>query len=67
MARQKQKAKTSQRSKTIVEFLKKLPDDRRIYYRVGNIMVEVTKKEAIALVLKEGEDALKKIHKEEGK
>jgi len=45
------------KSEALVDFLKKLPDGRKIYYRMGNIMVEVTKEEAIKLILKEGVDS----------
>ncbi len=53
MDRRRQKVKTVQRSDVIVEFLKKLPEGRKIFYRLGNIMIEVTRDEAIELLLKE--------------
>jgi len=34
----------------IIEFLKNLPDGRKIYYNLGVLMVEVSKEEAIKLL-----------------
>ncbi|WP_457567969.1 prefoldin subunit [Desulfurobacterium sp.] len=42
-------------NKEIIELLKKLPDNRKIYYRAGSVMVEVSKEEAINLLRKESE------------
>ncbi len=53
MADQRQKKKQRKKSNLVVDFLKKLPEGRKIYYRFGNIMVEVTKDEALKLIKKE--------------
>ncbi|WP_456464753.1 prefoldin subunit [Desulfurobacterium sp.] len=45
--------KKKQKNKEIIEFLKKLPAERKIYYKAGNIMVEVSREEAINLLKKE--------------
>lgn len=34
----------------LMNFLQKLPAERKIFYRFGNLMVEVTKEEAIKLL-----------------
>ncbi len=39
--------------KELFEFLKNLPPGRKIYYKVGNLMVEVTKEEALKLLEQE--------------
>ncbi|NPA12365.1 MAG: hypothetical protein GXO45_00095 [Aquificae bacterium] len=44
----------------IIQFLQSLPQDRRVYWRVGNLMVEITKEEAIKL-LKEQEEKNKEV------
>ncbi|WP_076712382.1 prefoldin subunit [Desulfurobacterium indicum] len=50
--------KKKKKNKEIIELLKKLPAGRKIYYKAGSIMVEVSKEEAIKLLEKEkeGED-----------
>jgi chaperonin cofactor prefoldin len=44
----------------LINFLLKLPAERKIFYRFGNLMVEVTKEEAIELLklelLRKGEE-----------
>jgi len=37
----------------IIEFLKNLPEGRKIYYNLGVLMVEVSKEEAIKLLQEE--------------
>jgi len=37
----------------LIEFLKNLPQGRKIYYRFGNLMVEVSKDEALKLLEEE--------------
>ncbi|WP_456342222.1 hypothetical protein [Thermovibrio sp.] len=37
----------------LIELLKNLPEGRKIYYRIGNLMVEVSKEEALKLIEKE--------------
>ncbi len=59
MAKKRQKVRVKQKSEALIDFLKRLPEGRKIYYRIGNIMVEVTKEEAIELIQKE-EVGLKK-------
>jgi len=39
----------------VLKFLEKLPSNRKVYYRMGNLMVEVTREEAIELIKKENE------------
>ncbi|MEO2065530.1 prefoldin subunit [Thermovibrio guaymasensis] len=39
----------------VAEFLKNLPEGRKIYYRFGNLMVEVSKEEALKLLEREEE------------
>ncbi|SMP08084.1 hypothetical protein SAMN06265339_0553 [Desulfurobacterium pacificum] len=36
----------------LISFIKELPEGRRIFYRFGNLMVEVTKEEALKLLEK---------------
>lgn len=57
LKRQKMK-REKKKNKEIIELLKKLPAGRKIYYKAGSIMVEVSKEEAIKLLEKEnnGED-----------
>ncbi|WP_456396349.1 prefoldin subunit [Desulfurobacterium sp.] len=45
--------KKEKKNKEIIELLKKLPAERKIYYKAGNIMVEVSREEAIKLLQKE--------------
>ncbi len=52
--KRKREAKRNKRQ-IALDFLKNLPSGRKIYYRFGNLMVEVTKEEALQL-LKEGEE-----------
>jgi len=49
--------KESKSKERIIEFLKNLPEGRKIYYSFGPLMVEVSKEEAIKLLQekKEGE------------
>ncbi len=46
-----------------LEFLKRLPENRRIFYKFGSLMVEVSKKEAESLLT----EALSKLKKEKKK
>ncbi|SMO37082.1 hypothetical protein SAMN06269117_10275 [Balnearium lithotrophicum] len=51
MEKKKEKSKEE-----IIEFLKSLPDGRKIFYQIGSIMVEVTRDEAVKLLGEEKED-----------
>jgi len=42
--------KESKSKERIIEFLKNLPEGRKIYYNLGVLMVEVSKEEAIRLL-----------------
>jgi len=51
--------KKETRSKEVVlSFVKELPEDRKIYYRFGNLMVEVTKEEALRLLESENSEGM---------
>ncbi|SNR67034.1 prefoldin subunit [Desulfurobacterium atlanticum] len=47
------KEKKNKEKERVLKFLEKLPPDRKIYYRIGTVMVEVTREEAIRLLEKE--------------
>ena len=42
------------------KFLETLPDDRRIYYQIGSLFVQVTKKEALKLLKEASSSKAKK-------
>ena len=46
--------KETKSKEEILEFLKRLPEGRRIFYKVGSLMVEVTKEEAKKFLMEEG-------------
>jgi chaperonin cofactor prefoldin len=48
--REKMEKKKEKSKEEIIEFLKNLPDGRKIFYQFGSIMVEVTRDEAVKLL-----------------
>ena len=52
---EKKQPQKKERNKQIEEFISKLPEGRKIYYRFGNLMVEVSREEALELIKKEEE------------
>ncbi len=52
MVEKKPKKSQNRESEMVKELLKNLPEGRKIYFRIGNIMVEVTKEEALKLLNK---------------
>ncbi|WP_457679804.1 hypothetical protein [Thermovibrio sp.] len=49
----KEEKRERRSKKELIELLKNLPEGRKIYYRFGNLMVEVSKEEAIKLLEEE--------------
>ncbi len=40
----------------VLSFIENLPENRKIYYRFGNLMVEITKEEALRLLESDRKD-----------